>query len=112
MLHLSTGRFCSDSRDQLSLSTLRFEVSQIIYVNSATLPQDAELDSRLVSSLAGFDSFLQELADEAISKESVAEIRSVIEGAKALSRPQKRTIENAQEQKAATALALLEAEIA
>ena len=95
------------------LSSLRFEVSPIIYVHSATLPQDAEFDSRLVTSLAGFDSILQELAaNEAISKDGVAEIRSVIEGAKALSRPQKRTIENAQEQKAATALVLLEAEIA
>ena len=62
--------------------------------------------------MAGFDAVLKEIAGDAFEDDALAETRSVIEGAKALTRPQKRVIENIETQKSAAALAKLEAEIA
>ena len=68
-------------------------------------------NSQIITSLQGFDDLLVQ-SNLALEDGILAETRSVIEGAKALTRPQKRVIENPDAQRPAAALAALEAEIA
>jgi superfamily I DNA and RNA helicase len=83
----------------------------VLAISANTSPGDLE-NSQVVTSLAGFDTLLGWIGAEALEEETLAETRSVIEGAKALARPQKRAIEDADTQQRAMALAKLEAEIA
>jgi superfamily I DNA and RNA helicase len=115
----SLGQFCSILIGRLlksrllrrSLSALRFPVNPVVLAIPATTRPLALENSKVVSSLAGFDALLQEIASEAFEEEALAETRSVIEGAKALMRPQKRVIEDIDTQRSAVALDKLEAEI-
>jgi superfamily I DNA and RNA helicase len=96
------------------LSALRFPVTPAILIMSPRqgfdLP-DLE-NSQIVTSLGGVDTLLSELQGPALEPEGMAEARSVLEGAKALTRPQKRVISDPNNQRPAAALAKLEAEIA
>jgi superfamily I DNA and RNA helicase len=107
------GRLLKSRLLRLNLSTLRFPVTPVVLAISAVAPCTALENSQVVTSLARFDELLREIANETyFEEEALAETRSVIEGAKALSRPQKRVIEDNDIQRSAVALAKLEAEIA
>lgn len=106
------GRLLKSRLLRRSLSTLRFSVTPVVLAISATTRPEELENSQVVTSLAGFDTLLQEIVTEAFEEEALAETRSVIEGAKALTRPQKRVIEDVDTQGRAVALAKLEAEIA
>ena len=95
------------------MSALRFPVTPVIIApDSKTGTITAEGSSKIVTALSQIDHVLDEMQDAPLDQDALAEIRSVIEGTKALTRPQKRIIENPKSQGKATALARLEAEIA
>jgi hypothetical protein len=108
------GRLLKSRVLRRGLSNLLFDVTPLLFVSSAR--QDIELsdleNTKVVRSQMGFEALLSTRKSEPLSHEMTAEIRSVIEGAKALTRPQKRIIENPDRQKPAAALVALEAEIA
>ena len=116
----SLGQFCSILIGRLlksrtlrkGLSALAFPVTPVVFV--AGWQSDApEMDtSSFVSSVAGFDALLSSLATNPLDSAAMAEIRSVVEGAKALARAQKRVIDDPKKQHLAAALSSLEAEIA
>lgn len=116
----SLGQFCSILIGRLlksrtlrrDRSSLLFPVTPVLFISSSQPIAGLEVESEAVTSLAGFKGLLERLADKEITQDSFAEMRSVIEGAKALTRPQKRVIEDPSTQKPAAALANLEAEIA
>jgi superfamily I DNA and RNA helicase len=117
----SLGQFCSILIGRLlkskalrqSRANLRFDVTPVMFFASAQRTMNLpEMDSEVVTSLAGINTLLAERSGDDVGPELLAEMRSVIEGAKALTRPQKRVIENPDEQRPAAALAKLEAEIA
>lgn len=89
-------------------------VVDVIPVIFADAPVDSEasLESEVVHSFDEFDRLLAETRTDALGDSAVAEIRSVVEGAKALAKPQKRVIEDPTAQPLAVAMAQLEAEIA
>jgi superfamily I DNA and RNA helicase len=116
----SLGQFCSiligrllKSRTLRSgLSALLFPITPVVFVAQAAGPA-LELDnSKFVASVSGFRTLLASLRNRPFSAEAMAEIRSVVEGAKALARPQKRFIEDPKTQRLAAALSSLEATIA
>ena len=108
------GRLLKSRSLRRGLSQLAFPVTPVILaITEASNEQKVQLEnSELVSSLQGFNALLESVAIERLSSDALAETRSVVEGAKALTRPQKRVIENTDTQKPANALAKLEAEIA
>lgn len=73
---------------------------------------DENLDSKVCFSLEAVGQYLHSLTRDSLPVELVAEVRSVVEGAKAFSRPQKRTIEDPARQPLAVAMSSLEGEIA
>lgn len=108
------GRLLKSRSLRKGLSRLLYNVTPVIFIKSAGAVQKVpELDSAtIVQSQKGFEDLLNDLRGEPLSSDVIAETRSVIEGAKALTRPQKRVIENPSLQKPAAALMQLEAEIA
>ena len=116
----SLGQFCSILIGRLlksrslrrDRSTLLFSVTPLIFITASRAIQVPPLESENVTSFSGFHDFLNRLAIDSLDDTVSAEARSVLEGAKALVRPQKREIENPQVQARAAALATLEAEIA
>lgn len=115
----SLGQFCSILIGHLLKSRLLrhdrakllFSVTPVLYMASVSTPLP-ELESATVGSLEGFDTLLEHLVVDPLSNEALAETRSVVEGAKALTRPQRRRIDDPVTQGPAAALAKLEAEIA
>jgi len=71
-----------------------------------------DLESGTCSSYEQFSALLDEWRTQPISTAAISEVRSVVEGAKALSRPTKRQIDDPVKQPLAVAMAALEAEIA
>jgi superfamily I DNA and RNA helicase len=77
-----------------------------------------EYDSGDVDGVETFNSeaaiirFIDDLGEIALSEEEIEEARSILEGAKALTRPTKRSVSNPERQRAAVALSKLEEEIA
>lgn len=71
-----------------------------------------DIESMVCSSLEAVGAYLAELASDPLAPGAIAEIRSVVEGAKALSRPQKRVIQNPAQQPLAVLMSALESEIA
>lgn len=71
-----------------------------------------DIESKVCGSLEAVAAYLAELAIAPLAPEAVAEIRSVVEGAKALSRPQKRLIQDPNQQPLAVLMSALEGEIA
>lgn len=116
----SLGQFCSILIGRLlksrslrkDLSTLGFPITPVLYIPAGAAAGADGGVSRRITSLQGFRDLLAELARDPMSEDALAELRSVVEGAKALTRPQRRTIENPSVQRQATALAALEMEIA
>lgn len=70
------------------------------------------IDSKICGSFESFAQFLLSIGSAPLPTTALAEIRSVVEGAKALTRPQKRTIADPDKQPLAVAMSALEAEIA
>jgi superfamily I DNA and RNA helicase len=89
---------------------LIFNVTPVVYapgIDGLNLGQ-----SELAASEAGLLNLVREMEDQRLSPESIDEARSILEGAKALSRPIRRRIEDSKHKLAALALAKLEEEIA
>ncbi|MDB5585583.1 MAG: hypothetical protein JWP26_553 [Devosia sp.] len=120
---LGLNDFCSNLYARLlksrELRTSRtkavLEVHPIIFDAStghkATAGND-EFESVVCTSYEQLTDYLHEWQVDAIAAPLVAEARSVVEGAKALSRPTKRQIDDPVKQPLAVALSALEAEIA
>jgi len=106
------GRLLKSRSLRKGLSALSFPVTPVVYAPGASANTIGLEYSRVVFSLEGFGALLAELSSDRLGDAAFAEMRSVIEGAKALTRPQKRVIDNPTVQRHATALAALEAEIA
>lgn len=106
------GRLLKSPVLRRNLSQLRFNVEPVLFASN--LPQDGlpELDSSVITSQGNLANLLHESRITPLEADALAEMRSVIEGAKALSRPKKRIIENPEKQHFAVALGRLEAEIA
>lgn len=115
------GDFASNLHSRLlrsrSLRTSRTEtvvsIQPVIFWMAAAqvAPADGTFESRLCGSLESLRDLISEIEREPLSAEQISEVRSVVEGAKALSRPQKRTIEDAAAQPLAVAMQVLESEI-
>lgn len=118
----SLGQFCSILIGRLlksrllrrDRSSLLFDVVPVLYFPGEHPPNIAP-DSVVATSRQRFEEVLADFsAAQAtpLSNDEMAEARSVIEGAKALTRPQKRNVENPERTPIVAALAGLEAEIA
>ena len=116
----SLGQFCSILIGRLlksrslrrDRSTLLFPVTPLIFVVATREIHIPQIESESVTSFGAFDELLHGLEIAPLDDTVSAEARSVLEGAKALARPQKRVIENPEVQTLVAALAKLEAEIA
>lgn len=71
-----------------------------------------QTDANVCDSLPGFSSFLGDIENDELAENLINEIRSVVEGAKALTRTQKRIIKDPEAQPLAVQMAMLESEIA
>lgn len=117
----SLGQFCSILIGRLlksrtlrrDRSSLSMTVTPVVFCNSTRADQlFSEAESEVISSLASFEEFLADQVTEPMADIAFAEARSVLEGAKALTRSSKRVVANPEVQRPAVALAQLEAEIA
>jgi superfamily I DNA and RNA helicase len=92
------------------------DVSPVIFLTGSASPPNtqlqAEVDSEVCGSFESFSNYLQTLLSDPLQPTLTEEVRSVVEGAKALTRPQKRIIDNPAEQPLAVAISSLEAQIA
>lgn len=70
-----------------------------------------KLESRVCGSLEALRDLLREVEHVPLTTDQIAEIRSVVEGAKALSKPQKRNVEDSATQPLAAAMQVVESEI-
>lgn len=84
----------------------------IFWLDGAHAAQQGPFESRLCGSFEGLRDLIQEVEHGPLSPPQISEVRSVVEGAKALSRPIKRAIEDAAAQPLAVAMQVLESEIA
>lgn len=106
------GRLLKSKALRSGRSSLSFQVTPILFLSSEQ-GCFGDLESDLAYSFHGFSERIDMLrSDVSLSSVALQEARSVIEGAKALTRAQKRTVENPDAQKFAVALSKLEAEIA
>lgn len=106
------GRLLKSKILRSGRSQLLLDVTPLIFNFSAKkVPDDCESD--VITSYDGLVSEFGKLRlKEPLNDSAYAEMRSVLEGAKALTRPAKRVIADAECQKNAVTLAALEAEIA
>ncbi|MDT8921725.1 ATP-binding domain-containing protein [Pseudomonas taiwanensis] len=107
------GRLLKSKTLRRSRSALAVEVTPVVYCDSDTAERifDSE-DCDIIKSSAAFRSLLNELESETpLLADQIHEARSVIEGAKALTRSGSRVIDNPEIHKEAFALSNLEAEI-
>jgi superfamily I DNA and RNA helicase len=90
------------------------DVHTAIFVSSyeGGVLDETNIESKVCRSLEAISQYLQSIARTALSSQIIAEVRSVVEGAKALSRPQKRIIDDPQKKPLAVAMSTLEGEIA
>ncbi|HEY3621194.1 MAG TPA: hypothetical protein VGL12_02145, partial [Roseiarcus sp.] len=72
---------------------------------------DGDIESTTCRSLEGLADFLKNNVGTTLGPSAIAEVRSVVEGAKALSRPNRRSVEDSNRQPLCAALARLESEI-
>lgn len=106
---LLIGRLLRSPTLRSGLSQLRFEVWPVLISHG----KDISVESCAIArSFDGLAKFLSELKDPKLDANALSEMRSVIEGAKALTRPRKRIIDDSERQVFAVALAKLENEIA
>jgi superfamily I DNA and RNA helicase len=115
----SLGQFCSILIGRLLKSKilrsgraqLLLDVTPVIFNFSAK--KITECESDVITSYEGLVAEFENLKlENSLTEEAYSEMRSVLEGAKALTRPAKRVIADAERQKPAMDLAKLEAEIA
>ncbi len=106
------GRLLKSRPLRQSLSSLRFPVTPVIFLLDQRANQTDEITSEIITSLSQIDRLISSRGAVPLEEEAWAEVRSVIEGAKALTKAQKRVIEDPIHQGPAAALAKLEAEIA
>lgn len=107
-----TGRLLKSKLLRSGRSKLILDVTPVMFFHGPECDNDS-YESETIASYDGLSELLQDLTLESpLSIEEYAELRSVIEGAKALTRPAKRIIDDEERQKPALALARLEAEIA
>lgn len=107
---LLRSRELRSSRTQIIL-----DIHPVIFLSAAAKAADVEgdeLESRVCGSLEALAEYIESLDRDPLPAAAVAEVRSVVEGAKALSRPQKRIVEDPAKQPLAAAMAALEGEIA
>ncbi|TIL42327.1 ATP-binding domain-containing protein [Mesorhizobium sp.] len=105
------GRLLKSKPLRDGMSSLIFPILPILYFTKKP-PVGLELECETVTSLTGFEDILASQKRSPIPPAASAETRSVIEGAKALSRPKPRHIENPEIQRPAAALLQLELDIA
>jgi hypothetical protein len=108
------GRLLKSKILRRDRSSIRFDVVPVLYFPGGKAPKDAP-ESEVATSHAGLEKVLeslQEKQDRALTAEELAEARSVIEGAKALTRPQKRVVDNPERTPLSASFAALESEIA
>ena len=91
----------------------------IVEINSAILSLDARADSntdeivsKVCDSLSGFGEYLKSINCKPLQKNEINEVRSVVEGAKALSKIVKRKVDNPSNQPLAKIMLDIESEIA
>ena len=108
------GRLLKSRMLRRSLSALKFGVSPLLIFPSQFGDYgDPVVESMAVESLDGLTALLRELEGERVTESELAEIRSVLEGAKALSRPKPRPVTTSgPPQTLAVALNKLDSEIA
>lgn len=91
---------------------LRFDVTPVIYIHGAIAGANyATEECEIATSTQQLTEILNQHGGENLDSDQMQEARSVIEGAKALTRPIKRVIADPLVQKAAVALSRLEGEI-
>ncbi len=106
------GRLLKSKVLRKDRSHLKMEVVPLILWPGHNLEILGDIESQLITS---YDALLKTLADKhrtPLAEEEFAEARSIIEGAKAIMRPQRRIIEDPARETKAVALAGLENEIA
>lgn len=107
------GRLLKSRSLRQGRSKLSFEVTPIIYCDQSVDGVQDDLDSEVIASYAAFENLLkEEVRTEELSLSAFSEARSVLEGAKALTRASKRVVDDPEVSPAAAALAKLESEIA
>lgn len=107
------GRLLKSKTLRKSRSQLSLNVTPVIFCDSNLAGRIFDSsDSEIVSSMDSLRDLIQDLEEDLLSSDAYDEARSVIEGAKALTRSNKRLVENPTQQRAASALAELESEIA
>ena len=107
------GRLLRSRFLRRSRRVLKFTIEPLILLaDSDDKFGDIDLSCQLVSSYQGFSDFLNAMHSEAIGDTEIEEVRSVIEGGKAISRSQRRTVTNPDIETYAVALSQLEDEIA
>jgi superfamily I DNA and RNA helicase len=97
-----------------SRTTSVVEIHTIVLLSPdlpATTGRDEDIESTVCASLESLAEFLAGVRAEALAPSIIAEVRSVVEGAKALAKPSKRIVEDPATQPLAAALARLENEI-
>jgi superfamily I DNA and RNA helicase len=98
---------------RVSRSQAIIDVHPVIFVtNGHKAIADADVDSEICTSFEAFSTFLSTLRIDPLAPTVFEEVRSVVEGAKALARPTKRIIDNPEQQPLAVAISALEAQIA
>lgn len=105
------GRLLKSKPLREGMSSLIFPVLPVLFLSKKPT-QDLDLECEIVTSLNGFDDILVSQRRGPIPLAAAAETRSVIEGAKALSRPKPRNIRDPEVQRPAAALSQLELDIA
>lgn len=105
------GRLLKSRTLKKNRSSLKFDITPVIWVAGAN-PVAGNYEAELISSYEGFGELLQRLDRQELDDDELAEARSVVEGAKAITRPLKRIIEDPGTMPFAAAIAKLEGEIA
>lgn len=107
------GRLLKSRILRKSISTLKFAVSPVlVFPSNFQSHENASVEGIAIESLEGFVGLLKELeSDDRMADVEVAEARSVIEGAKALSRPRPRPVSDPGRHRLALALQRLESDI-
>lgn len=107
------GRLLKSKSLRKSRSQLSFNITPVIFCASNLAEKIFDQsDSEIISSVDSLRELIQDLEGDTLPPKLYDEARSVIEGAKALTRSNKRLIENPEQHRAASALAELESEIA
>ena len=89
------------------------DIHPVIFLSPGTssVEDAADVESTICGSLEALAGFLRNNRSATLGTSTIAEVRSVVEGAKALSRPNRRPVEDPDRQPLAAALARLEREI-